>query len=409
MLLTTVEARGEATSDSDQRLRQASFTYDGLGRLLTTTAWVSGTETARLLQTNSYDDANRRTVSTFTNGLIRTQTYNRSGDLISIANAGPAALGTTTYTYDADGRLRVVTDATGVKSYCFYDDAGRKIGEVDGDGSLDRVHLQPRDQLIKTVSYATRLGSATLSVALGRHRLEHDPFATLRTEANATPAANQITRNVYDTSGALVYTIDRARRASRRTSTTARADSRIRCAFSIPRPSPPVPTKCLPSAITVAANAADRRTRFFYNGDGKLTGTLDGAGYLRENVYDAAGRLITTIGYHNASDSSRWLTGTLDTLRPGSTGSTAQLDAARDITTRFFHDAQGRRVGELDGERYLTETVYDVAGNVSQTIRYDVALTFTPGTSTFATLRACGFQRPDAHALLIPTTALARS
>ena len=41
----------------------------------------------------------------------------------------------------------------------------------------------------------------------------------------------------------------------------------------------------------------------------------------------------------------------------------------------------------LDGEGYLTETVYDVAGNVEQTIRYDRRLTYTAGSSTFSSLR----------------------
>ena len=73
-------------------------------------------------------------------------------------------------------------------------------------------------------------------------------------------------------------------------------------------------------------------------------------------------------------------------MRPGSNGSVAQLDPARDIRARTFYDAQGRKIGELDGERYLTEFTFDVT-NVRQTIRYNRQLTDTAGTATFTTLK----------------------
>jgi uncharacterized protein RhaS with RHS repeats len=43
---------------------------------------------------------------------------------------------TTGYLYDADGRLRQVTDANGAKTYTLYDDAGRKVAEIAPDGAL---------------------------------------------------------------------------------------------------------------------------------------------------------------------------------------------------------------------------------------------------------------------------------
>ncbi len=391
MLLTTVEARGEATATPTTDY-VTNYTYDGLNRARTATTWVSGGEIARPIKSIVYDDANRRTVSTFANGLTSTETFNRSGDLVSVA-MGPAALGTKSYTYDSNGRERVVTDQTGVKTYCFYDDAGRKIGYVDGDGSLTELVYNRASQVVKTIRYATLL-SATTQTSLAGTGWNTIAFATLRTEANAAPNGNQITRNVYDVSGALVYTLDQPDATIPTVFAVTqnvydgagRLTDQIR--FFNAQTIAVTVDEVLPSAITVATNASDRRTRSFYNSDGQLTGTLDGAGYLKENVYDAGGRLITQIGYYNASDASRRLTGTLDTLRPGSSGSTAQLDPARDIRTRFFFDAQGRKVGELDGERYLTEQVYDVAGNVTQSTRYNVVLTDAGGTTTFATLRS---------------------
>jgi YD repeat-containing protein len=383
-LLSSVEARGEATS-SPTTDYLTSYTYDGLGRLLTTTSWVSSSETARLVQTNSYDDANRRTVSTFANGLTKTLNYDRAGSLISVVN-GPSTLGTSTFTYDADARLRVTTDPTGVKSYAFYDDAGRQIGTVDGDGSLSELIYNRASQVVKTVRYATALSSTTLG-SLAGGAWSSVAFSTLRNEANptATQAQNQIARNVYDASGTLVYTIDPLGAVTQQIYDGAgRLTDQVRY-FTAQSIAASV-DEVLPAAITVASNAADRRTRYFYNGDGQLTGTLDGAGYLKENVYDAAGRLTTSIGYYTVTNSTNWLTGTLATLRPSTD--------ARDITERYFYDAQGRTIGVLDGENYLTEKVYDVAGHVTQSIRYDSQVTYTAGTSTFSTLKSAANGAP---------------
>ena len=308
MLLSSVEARGEATSTPTNDYL-TSYTYDGLGRLLTTSAWVSSTETARLVQTTSYDDVGRRVVSTFANGLTKTSIYDKDGELISVANVGSVALGTSTYTYDADGRVRVLTDATGVKSYVFYDDVGRKIGTVDGDGSLTEFIYNRAHQLIKTVRYATRLGSTTLS-SLSGGTWSSVAFSTLRTEANATPTANQIARNVYDVSGALVYTIDElgavtqniydgaGRSPTKYGSSTRKPLPRPRTR-SCPRRSPLPPMPPIAARVSSTTETAE------------LTGTLDGAGYLKENVYDAAGRLTTTFDYYTVTNSANWLTGTL--------------------------------------------------------------------------------------------------
>ncbi len=389
-LLQTITPLGSANTPNPAtpNLSYATtYIYDGLGRVLSATSWNSSSSLTTTL--NAYDDANRRTAMTLASGLVTTFTYNRDGELVTVSNGTAAAttsLGAVTHTYDAGGRLRVTTDQTGVKTYCFYDEANRKIGYVDGDGSLTEHIYNRADQLIKTVRYSTLLTGAT-QTALSGGSWNTVAFSALRTEANATPARNQITRSVYDAVGRMVFAVDELGAITKNVYDGAnRLTDQVRF-FNIVTIAASV-DEVLPAGIAVAAHASDRRTRFFYNADGQLAGTLDAAGFLKENVYDAAGHLITQLGYYNASDASRWATGALDTLRPGSAGSVAQPDAARDIRTRSFYDGQGRKVGELDGERYLTELVYDVAGNVTQSIRYDRVLTDTNGTATFATLRA---------------------
>src|SRR6185503_3661825 len=133
-----------------------------------------------------------------------------------------------------------------------------------------------------------------------------------------------------------------------------------------------------PSAIAPASNSADRLTRSFYDGEGKLLGTLDAAGYLVEYKYNAAGQLYDTVGYATLTNSSYWASGTLAQLRPAA--------ASGDIHSYVLYNARGQVVGTLDGEGYLTESVYDLAGNKTQSVRYATAVTWTSG-ATIASLR----------------------
>ncbi|WP_399678708.1 Ig-like domain repeat protein [Xenophilus sp.] len=131
-----------------------------------------------------------------------------------------------------------------------------------------------------------------------------------------------------------------------------------------------------PSTLIVAEldNAQDRTTVRLYDRDGQLQGVLDAEGYLTEYTYDAAGRLARTLQYANraanfADEATRTAavavaraSYNLAGLRPSTNGA--------DISTYNFYDAQDRLVGQVDGEGYLTETVYDLRGNVAQTRRY---------------------------------------
>ncbi|MEN2429006.1 RHS repeat domain-containing protein, partial [Chromobacterium vaccinii] len=94
---------------------------------------------------------------------------------------------------------------------------------------------------------------------------------------------------------------------------------------------------------------------------------LDGEGYLTETRYDGAGHAVETVRYAaraNAGDS-------LAAIRPAA--------GAADQRTRALYDGEGRAVGQVDAEGYLSETVYDGQGRVAQTIRY--ANRVNPGDS----------------------------
>jgi len=369
-LLQTIDGNGNTTLN----------TYDGLRRVLTTTQRAAGQGSGGTpIVVNVYDDAGARTITTLANGVVSTSTFNRAGLLLSSTATGPAAqaLGTTTYRYDANGRLRMVTDPTGRRVHSLFDIRGHLVAEIDTDGTLAERIYDKNDKLIKTVVYAVRVDTATLVDGSGNPT--SPTLASLRAVANADPAKNLVTRTVYDNSGRTAFTI-----AEDGAVTEMRYDGASRLLATVQyanRVSIAAATdEVLPATVTalLVTSPDDRRIRTFHDLDGRLAGTLDADGYLIENLYDGAGQLTRSVAYATATPVGQRASGTLADLRPAAN--------AADAITWVFYDGQGRRTGILDPERYLAEFVYDRAGNALQTIRYPGVLSFS-GTPTLAGVR----------------------
>jgi len=382
-LLKTIDPRGWASGSPD--LGSTTYTYDGLGRVLSSSTWVSNGSSITTL--TSYDDANRRTVTTAANGLITTSLYNRAGQLTSIVNGSAGSLGTTTYTYDAAGRLRFSTDATGVRRFSLYDALDRKVAEVDGDGSLTEYVYDDAHRLIKTIRYAALLNSAAMATLVdGSGNPLDPPLANLRTAAGGNTEQDRISRNVYDDTGRLICRIDEAGAVTRyfydgagRVTDEVRYAAQVSIARTVDR--------VLPDSLTIETAPTDRHTRNFYGRDGHLIGTLDSDGYLVEYVHDIAGNLSVQIAYANRTNAAYWQTGTLDQLRPAQDEETAE-DAEQDSRTYFYYDRLGRQIGVFDAEGYLTESQYDAAGLLSMRIRYDARIIGGSSDTTFSELKS---------------------
>ena len=347
-LLQTIDPRGETTT-GDATDHLTAYTYDGLGRILTSTQWIANSNTTTTV--NAYDDASRIVRTTLSNGLITTSTYNRSGELISVVqgtSGALTALGSTMYSYDANGRLRMSTDPTGVRQHLIYDEAGRKVGAIDGDGTLIEFIYDPANQLIKTVQYASAVSSAALaSLVDGSGNPTNVALSSLRPTASGQ---DRITRQVYDQAGRLTYTIDEVGAVTQFFYDGAgRITDEVKYARTISVP--PATNQILPADLTsstspirIITDANDRRVRNLYDNSGTLAGTLDAAGYLIEYVYDNAGKLSQQIAYANQASSALWLNGTLAQLRT-SVGSDTEttIDPEQDIRSYFFYDGKAAR------------------------------------------------------------------
>ena len=333
------------------------YTYDGLGRQL------SASNPLTQLTLTQYDDANAKTVVSLANGLNTTSSFDRAGRLVSVVqgSTGTPLLGETRYFYDADSRLRMTQDATGVRQWMLYDDIGRKVADVDATGTLTEYSYDRGDRLTRTVVYANAVDVGVLVDGGGL-----PTNAALASIRPATSAADRQSWRAYDSAGRLAKSVDASGAVVELV-----YDGASRVVRSVAYATV-ISTSGLGSApaagsIAPAANAADRVARSFYDSDGSLVGTLDSEGHLTENQYDAAGQLVVALGYATVTAVALQAAGTLADLRP--------VVSAADRRQVFLYNDKGQVAALIDAENYLTEKVYDGDGNLSKVIRYATALT----------------------------------
>ena len=343
LLLQTIEPGDASTS------RSTTFTYDGLGRV------TSSTDARKVTTLTIYDDTLNQTRIQYDNGLVSTSTYDGAGRLVSVlqADATGLALGETKYDYDGAHRLRRVEDPTGRQRWMLYDAAGRKTADVDADGSLVEYVYDLGGRLSKTVAYTRRIATAALA----------DLNTTIDTVRPArVHATDLVTWNVYDTAGRLFRTADASGAvtefsydgASRRTAVTRYHKQLATTLIEPPTHPAGVPISAIPRPDL---SALDRTTRYSYDDDdGLLTKEVDAEGHVTEYEYDAAGRRTVTLRRGDAT--------------------------APDIRSVTLYNSQGRVAANVDGENFLTEYVYDRNGNLHQQVRYHPALVgrIEPGT-----------------------------
>ncbi|WP_168356217.1 LysM peptidoglycan-binding domain-containing protein [Lysobacter enzymogenes] len=351
------------------------FVYDGLGRTIRTTGFNDA------VTITQYDDAQRRTVVSFANGLVRTSSYNHAGELIALAESGSGGtvLSQVRYHYDADGRLRMTEDALGAKTHVLYDEAGRRVAEIDAAGALTEYVYDANNQVVKTLAYANAIDAAGLAALVdGEGKPKQTASVNGQTVAltlansglrpAADAAADRPQWRFYDAAGRLIKTVggdgalteyeyDAGSRLIRMQ--VHGAAVKMSAFLAAPTLANAVPERVIDSRSVT--------TRYFYSADGLLVGVQDGAngmnsgGGLTETIYDGAGRKIKTIGYATPTAQSLRMTGTLEQLRPGPN--------FKDIHNYYNYDSRGLLVSQIDGEGYLTRYEYDAAGNVSRRTR----------------------------------------
>ena len=291
------------------------------------------------------------------------------------------------FKYDAAGNVRIARDPGGYRTFYFYDNLRRKVGEVAADGAVTEYKYDAADRLIASVRYANAYSAAQIA---GLYDSYGNPtavtFATIKSQIGAS-ADDRWEWSVYDQAGRLLETINgagavvafeydgagRVVRTSRYANVLA---SGTVAGFKSSPPSSPI----YPASYV----GLDRVTRNFYDGDGLLVATLDAEYYLTEYLYDKAGRQVETIAYYAQPSATYVANGTLAQIK------STQPSHASDAHTYTIYDGRGLVAALIDGEGNVTRFAYDASGNVVQEVRGQQVAANT--AYTLATLPAASGQ-----------------
>ncbi|MGF6647339.1 LysM peptidoglycan-binding domain-containing protein [Paraburkholderia sp. GAS82] len=314
---------------------RTTFSYDGVGNVVSLTEG-SGSTNPRVTQ-NVYDKAGRLTSTTVDPDGLRLTTryaYDASGNVISVTDA---ANGVTRYLYDAEGRQTWSVGPTGAVVKYVYDAAGRLVARTAFSETLPN------------------LGTASEAAIVSRLPVQ--------------PLRDQTTRYVYDADGRVRYVIDALNLV---TEQTYDSNGNVVSATSYAAPiniSSNPSVSMVATALVLLPHTADRTTRIVYDAGNRLTASIDAAGFVTSNRYDAGGNLTSRTEYKTAYSASevpddaalqRWL------ASPG-------IQDKSDRTTNWIYDMAGRSVYTIDPEGFVTENRYDAAGRLSTTRRYVAA------------------------------------
>lgn len=305
------------------------------------------------------------------------------------------------YTYDQAGRILSRNYQSQVAETFVYDGLGRLIASTDLNGGSTTIVFNDASTM------------TTVTTASG--------YASASTYNKAGDLIWQTTSGSYDPSATTVYTFDRLGRVRRATNATGGnsyflydkagrktaeinqygwtveyqydANNRIigegrylnaiaaghLTTLADPNNSLDIAT------IRPAGHYLDIWAWTVYDNGGRVIETIDGSGGATKFEYDKSDRLIKTTSYFNKLTQVQ-----VDGFKttPPAALVTPAASSTKDNITRSFYDSDGRMIGALDALGYLTEIVYDKAGQKVEEIAYATKTTSTTSaTDSFVTLR----------------------
>jgi len=430
-VLSVTDPSGTVTSytyDSDGNLlsevddvgglnRTTTYTYDGDNQVLsvTTAAGTAAAATTQFIYDNlerlsqqivdpaglalttryTYDANGNVTSVTDPNGNVTRTFYDAANEKVASVDATGAVV---QYIDDADGRPTVTrgyatvltasqqatlaatptlatlvgmmpaAQATDAVQQNVYDADGRLIYQLNGtDPDVTQYSYDADGRVIHTVTYALPPSAGTISATA----TAADVAPLVRSSAQDLSATT-----VYDADGEAVYTLDGTGDV---TQAIYDADGRVVATIAYATPlsasqittlgSTPTPAQI---AAVITVSASDRRTDTAYDSAGRVALTIDPTGAVTAFTYDADGRVTSTRAYATA----------LTATQRATLGNTPSLAAIQALLTASSADPIGYRVYDALGELrysidrlgYVTETRYDNAGRVTETLAYPQAV-----------------------------------
>ncbi|MES2443088.1 MAG: LysM peptidoglycan-binding domain-containing protein [Pseudomonadota bacterium] len=286
-----------------------------------------------------------------TEGYVRTvYTYDQAGRLLSRNRENLVA---ETFVYDGMGRLTASTDVNGGTTSIVFNDTA----------STTTVTLASGYVTVNTYNLAGDLISRTDSgsyVAGGTATSQYDKLGRLRVSTDAVGLKRYY---AYDKAGRLIaeanhygdlttYRYD----ADNQLVATARYATRLSAAQLAILANPD--SVFDPSALAVLEHAYDMWSWTVYDKEGRTLATIGGDGSFQRFAYDKSGNLVA--GYDSVVKLTPAQVAGFKTVPP--VIGDIPAPGASTPTTRYFYDRDGRAIGTLDAEGFLTRSQYDKAG-----------------------------------------------
>ena len=317
---------GQVTAQTSPDGITTSYAYDAAGHQTLVTgppvaAQVSGGTpvAARPITTTGYNTFGEVAEAQDPNGNTTTYVYDADGRVVSQAlppytppGASSPVSGTTVTAYNTLGQVTTSTDPLGNVTHYAYDQLGHRTSQTDPGGGVTSSSYDP-------------VGEA-LSV-------------TGPTGAQATSTYDYLGRQVTATS------VERYPAPASYTTTTSYA------------PTAADPSGTWKSLVTTPAGVT---TSYGYDAAGEATQVTDGAGNLTRFSFDALGRETATVNPDGTSD-----TVTYDAA--GNRLGQASLDAAGQTlaSTSATYNGEGQQLSTIDALGYCTAYTYDPTGSLT--------------------------------------------
>ncbi len=404
---------------------KTSYSYDNANRVISQIVTLSATE--KLETSYSYDGLGQRLEVTEAKGSANERVtqygYDKAGNLISVTQDAKGLKLVTSYSYDETGRQVKVTDK-GLTTVYNYDALGRRISEVkdpgglalkveyryDANGNVTRkideagnsswYVYNAMNQLVYTFN---SLGITNRFIYdLNGHVITQYHYTAVQdvsswvnkdivTAADVTVLAmgDNLTRFVYNKDGLEIFRVDAEGAVTEtqynelgKVAHVLQYDKSLNLTGTLTADS-------IKTALTTAKASAQTQS-YYYDALGRVVYSMNAAGYVTRNVYNALNQIIQVWDFRIAT-----------TLARNSTF--AQINAVYAVSPPayfihyMYYDKLGRKVYDLNQHGILTRYRYDELGNL--TAKKETVLHYTAVLDLLRTKDAAGnlSARPPAN------------
>jgi YD repeat-containing protein len=345
-----------------------------LGALITWAAPVVSTSALDRVEQTSYDALGRAVYSVDAAGGVTQRTFDANGNLTKTTRFANAMTGTLA----TNGVPAVVADAArDQSSYSVYDNANRAIFGVD---ALNFVTASTYDAAGRVLSQ-TRYGTALASYSTGAVPA---PVANAALDARISYEYDKAGRNtkVSDALGSVTLKVyDAAGRVTDVTQAHGTADaSTTRYVYDA--------AGRVTQQVTAYGKAEAATTSYVLDALGQQT-SVTAAGYTTQQVFDGAGRVISTISPLSWTTSTEY----------DAFGNAVKVTDPNGNAGYFYFDQLNRSTWQIDPQGYALSTRFDAFGQAEEITRYASVVAGTPVTTL----------TPAAYALAADATAAGSS